>query len=292
MMLTPRGVQRFYTIWFPLLHFVSRRTGLVRHFPSTYGEDSVSPDDAATLRDKLWADDPLREAFIAENPAGLSADDLAIVKGWDGRVSGTFYVFRQLKKHAIFIPERGEPLAYGVLGLASPIEDVIPMPPPCMVDATLLPFEGKIIYDSLLVGYNISFGSGIRGSLNETYKAAQERGTLITSLSTSVVGGIESIRARNAKLLAIFQTHIARVNMSQKTLQAHKETIERFADDELLLRKPPRGLIEANAEDLAIYLGGMGDDVNLTSFKHFVRFLRDTGRASWQDTEAMLKELR
>jgi hypothetical protein len=291
MMLTLRGVQRFYAIWFPLLHFVSGRTGLVPHFPSTYGEGSISPNDAATLRDKLWADDSLREAFIAENPIGLSADDLALVKDWGGRVSGSFYVFRQLKKHAIFIPERGEPLAYGVLGLASPIEDVIPLPPPCLVQATLLPFEGKIIYDSLLVGYNISFGSGIRSSMNETYKAAQERGLLLTSL-TSGEGGAEGVRARNAKLLAAFVQHITRKNVSQKTLQAHRDAIERFAEDELLLQKRPRGLIEANAEDLASYLGGMGDDVNLTSFKHFVRFLRDTGRASWEDTEAMLKELR
>ncbi|MBX0327765.1 hypothetical protein K2Z83_08755 [Oscillochloris sp. ZM17-4] len=290
MMLTPRGVQRFYGIWFPLLHFVSRRTGLVPDFPSVYGEGSVSPSDAATLRDRLWADDALRAAFVAENPAGLSAEDLAVVKGWDARVRGTFYVFRQLKKHAILIPERGEPLAYAVLGLASPIEDVIPMPPPCMVEATLLPFEGKIIYDSLLVGYSISFGAGIRGSLNETYKAAQERGRLLTSLSLGE-SGVEGVRARNAKLLAQFVQHMARPNVNQKTLDAHRATIERFGEDYLLGLSPPRGLIDADADAVAIYLGTMGDDVNLISFKHFVRFLRDTGRMSWEGGEAMLKEL-
>jgi hypothetical protein len=291
MMLTPRGVQRFYAIWFPLLSFVSRRTGLVPGFPATYGEGSVSVNDAATLRDRLWDEDSLREAFIAENPAGLAADDLALVKSWDARVRGTFYVLRQLKKHAVFIPERGEALAFGVLGLASSIEEVIPMPPPCMVEATLLPFEGKIIYDSLLVGYPIGFGPGIRASLNDTYRAAQEHGRLLTSLSP-VESGAAAVRARNAKLLALFVQHIARPNISQKTLDAHRATIERFGEDYLLGLRPPRGLIEAGAEDVALYLAGMGDEVNLTSFKHFVRFLRDTGRTSWESGEAMLKELR
>jgi hypothetical protein len=291
MMLTPRGVQRFYEIWFPLLHFVSRRTGLVPHFPSTYGEGSVSPNDAATLRDRLWADDALRAAFIAENPAGLSPDDLALVKSWDARVGGSFYVFRQLKKHAIFLPDRGEPRAYAVLGLASSIDEVIPLPPPCLVEATLLPFEGKIIYDSLLRSFNLSFGSGIRSSLNETYKAAQERGMLLTSLTVGE-SGVESIRTRNMKLLNLFVQHITRANVSQKTLNGHRATIERFGEDHLLVTSPPRGLIEARAEDIALYLGNMGDGVNLTSFKHFARFLRDTGRSSWEETEAMLKELR
>ncbi len=292
MMLTSRGTQRFYTIWFPLLHFVSQHTGLVPHFPPRYGMvDRVAPDDAIALRHALWADDALREAFIAQNPAGLSADDLFQVKNWGARVSGTFYVLRQLKKHAIFVPDRGEPRAYGVLGLSSSIEETLPLPLPCMVTTTLLPFEGKIIYDSLLHSYSLSFGAGIRSSLNETYKAAQERGMLLTSLNSSE-GGVEGIRARNAKLLAGFIQHISRGSVSQKTLRTHREAIERFAEDELLQRDPPRGLIEANAEDLATYLGGRGDTVNLTSFKHFVRFLRDTRQASWQDTEAMLKELR
>ncbi|NTV65523.1 MAG: hypothetical protein HGA65_18590, partial [Oscillochloris sp.] len=177
------------------------------------------------------------------------------------------------------------------LGLASPIDDIIPVPPPCLIETTLLPFEGKIIYDSLIRSFNISFGSGIRSSLNETYKAAQERGMLLTSLAASDVG-IEGIRTRNTKLLALFIQYITRANMSQKTLDGHRDTIARFGEAHLLALKPPRGLIETRAEDVALYLGNMGDDVNLTSFKHFARFLRDTGRASWEETEAMLKELR
>jgi hypothetical protein len=249
-MILPRHeMERFYTVWFPLLYYVNQRRQLLPDFPATYGPNSVSPNDAAKLRDALWADDSLREAFIAENPAGFAAADLALVASWKTRVSGDFYVFRQLKKYAVLIPQGGPPRAYGVLGLASPIEDIIPIPPPCMVQTTLLPFEGKIIYDSLLRSYNVYFGSGIRGSLNETYKAAQERGTLLTSLEgTDATGGPNAIRTRNGRLLAQFQQHITRANMSLKTLEAHRATIERFGEDYMLRQTPPRGLIETTAE--------------------------------------------
>ena len=294
MILTPHDTQRFYTIWFPLLHFVNERRGLVPYFPATYGPShSVSPDDAVKLRDALWADDALREAFMAENAAGLAPADLALVASWKTRVTGDFYFFRQLKKYAVFLPQGDSPRAYGVLGLVSPIEELVYIPPPCMVRTTLLPFENKIIYDSLLAAYNVYFGPGIRASLNDTYKAAQERGTLLTSLDVAdSAGGSEAIRARNTKLLAAYQKHITRANMSLKTLQAHGATVERFGEDYLLRQRPPRGLIETTAEDLVSYLGTMGDDVNRTSFKHFVRFLRDSGRVDWQDAEAMLLELR
>jgi len=37
---------------------------------------------------------------------------------------------------------------------------------------TLLPFKGLIVYDGLMSSYNISFGPGIRRSLNENFKEA------------------------------------------------------------------------------------------------------------------------
>lgn len=293
MILAPADTARFYTIWFPLLHFVSRRRGIVPDFPATYGAGSVSPNDAVQLRDALWADDSLREAFIVENPAGLGEADLALVASWRTRVTGNFYFFRQLKKHAVFLPERGEPTAYAVLGLASPIDESVPVPPPCLVSTTLLPFEGKIIYDSLMRSYNVYFGSGIRGGLNETYKAAQERGRLITTLEGGDAGSTpEAIGARNGKLLAAFQKHITRANTSLKTLEAHRATLERFGEEYLLHQRPPRGLIETTAEDLSRYLSTTSGKVNLTSFKHFVRFLRDTERVAWEEAEAMLSELK
>src|SRR4051794_28728838 len=117
MQLPPDQVARFYGIWQPLLLFVNGRLGLVPGLgdPAVSGPWEVS--NVLKLRDALWADDSLRRDFIAENPAGLSAADLAIAQGWDGRLAGKFYALRHLKKHTLFLPE-GRKVVYGVLGLA------------------------------------------------------------------------------------------------------------------------------------------------------------------------------
>jgi len=85
MKLTAPEVERFYAIWEPLIFFVNRRLRLV---PEMLGDDFKGPWDAnkfVKIRDALWADDSLRQAFIAENPAGLSAEDLALVESWKHR---------------------------------------------------------------------------------------------------------------------------------------------------------------------------------------------------------------
>jgi hypothetical protein len=123
----------------------------------------------------------MREAFIAENPAGLPAADLALTASWRDRVAGQFFILRHLKKYSVFLAQERPPKAYGVLGLASSIQEIIPSQAlPVLVEAVLLPFEGKIIYDSLLAPYSVTFGSGIRRNLNDDYRHVQERGGVVT----------------------------------------------------------------------------------------------------------------
>lgn len=54
-----------------------------------------------------------------------------------------------------------------------------------MVATVLLPFKGKIIYDGLMSGYNISFGPGIRHSMNKSFTQAKARHGVVTSLPMS-----------------------------------------------------------------------------------------------------------
>ena len=163
MQLSPQQTERFYRIWFALLHHIHTERQLAPNFPDTPGIASISPADAQLLRNTLWADDSLRETFIAKNPAGLPPADLAVVASWQYRVSGNFFVMRYLKKYTVFLSTSEPAHAYGVLGLVSPLEDVVGPFPPIYVQAVLLPFEDHIIYDSLLMPYPVTFGSGIRG---------------------------------------------------------------------------------------------------------------------------------
>lgn len=297
MIVAPHETERFYRIWWPLLRYVNAQRQIVADLPVSPEDGSLAIKDAFDIRKALWEDDQLRAAFIAENPAGLSQSDLELVDSWRYRVAGNFFIFRFLKKHTIFIAEGASGDVYGVLGLVSPIEEIIDWPLPVLVQAVLLPFEDRIIYDSLLAPYSLMFGSGIRGSLNETYRHARERGAVITALLPSSQPGntqdmLKDIRAGNMKVLTAFRKDLVTSNLSLKMVEQHSNTIETFGDAYLLTQDPPRALLDINIRDLQTYLDTVGQQANPTSFKRFIRFLDRTGRIDWdaaRDMQDVLK---
>lgn len=103
MNLSPQQTERFYRIWFALLNYVNDEEHLAPNFPDTPGQGAIDPADALRIRDAVWADDALRESFIATNSAGLPPEDLALVASWQYRVAGKFYIMRHLKKYSVFL---------------------------------------------------------------------------------------------------------------------------------------------------------------------------------------------
>ena len=294
MQLSPQDTARFYRIWWPLLHYVNAQRQLVPDLPAEPGPTPMSTEAAHQIRNVLWESDGLREAFLAENPAALPAADLAIVAGWRHRLMGQFFIFRYLKQYTVFLTEGEPPQAYGVLGLVSPIQDVVLQPLPALVKAVLLPFENKIIYDGLLVPYSVFFGSGIRRNLTEAYRRVQERGGVLTTLQPRDDEDIQqAIYSGNQKILAAFRKDLAASGLSLKTIEHHAGTIAAFSETCLLAQDPPCSLLDFDLEDLQQYLDQPGLNADLVSFKRLVRFLLNTGRIDWdtaKDMESSLKQ--
>jgi hypothetical protein len=293
MILQPQETDRFYRIWFAMLSYANRRLKLVRDLPESPRAGSIDVQDAFKVATAVWADDALRHSFTEENPTGLSAEELALARSWDRRVAGDFYIFRYLKKYTVLIGSGDPAPVYGILGLVSPIEEVVPNPLPTLVRMTLLPFEGRITYDGLLAPYSVYFGSGIRSNLNDIYRSASERGTIITSLEAAAVAMPQQSRAQiakgNKKLITEFRRDLAQSNLSMKMIVQHTENIETFARAYLLEQVPPRRLIELTSADIATWLAQTklpqaAHKTLVTSFKRFVRFLYDSFRI--EDTAA------
>jgi hypothetical protein len=292
MQLSPHQTERFYRIWYALFRFVNEQRQLVPTLPNIPGEASISSSDAFKLRNALWADDTLRERFIATNPAELSPADLALVESWRYRLAGTFFIVRHLKKYSIFLVDQPPEHAYGVLGLVSPIEEVVGPVLPLLVQAVILPFEGQIIYDSLLQPYTVTFGANIRHRLNETYRTIQEREGITTMLEPSnAPTNLDEVRsavlARNAKILNAFRRDLARRGLSSTMVEQHASNIENFAQTWLLAQDTPRGLLDMTLADVQTYLDTAGNKANKTSFKRFVRFLIETGRMDYEQAAPM-----
>ena len=185
MNLHPDDGRLFYKLFSALLGYVNRKLGIVPEQFSVESEyTSLPPQARGKVRDALYEHRELIDQFAAENPAGLPPDELAIVATWKHALVGKFYIFRYLKTHTIFINISNKPYkAYGVLGLADPIEEVVGHRSlPILCNAVLLPFNGQIIYDGLIAPYSVTFGGGVRRHLNEDYNQAKEAFGVITSL--------------------------------------------------------------------------------------------------------------
>jgi hypothetical protein len=244
MRLSVEQVERFYRIWFALLRFVNDHRQIISPFPVSGEEGALSPSDEMQLRNALWADETLLEHFLATNPAGLSASDLALVESWHKRLAGGFYILRALKAYTVFLSDRAPQHAYGVQGLLRPIEEVTPLPLPIYTDAVLLPFDGQIIYDGILQSYAVSLGPNIRRRLNEEYRNAQEREGIITSLTPVAPASVNEqrtlIEERNAKLLQVFRRHLFKTGLSLKIVERDVENIQAFAQAALANQDPPQ----------------------------------------------------
>jgi len=300
MQLTAEQTERFYRIWWPLLRFVNKRLRLFPDILKSSMQSKVPIEAAVEIREALWDDDSLLDAFIKENPGELPAEDLEVAASWKQRLKGTFFVLRHLKKYSVFLDDDDRPRAYGVLGLVSPVEDVIGPYLPVMVKAVLLPFEDKIIYDSLLAPYSVAFGRNILASLNRTLRDAQEREGIITSLRPSAES-LEpenlrrGVQERNAKMLREFRKELYKTRLSAKMVDRHASNIEAF-NDRLIERDPPRLLLDIKVNLIDEYITVLSDadkKAVATSFKRFARFLYDSLRIeaeSFEDISEILKQ--
>lgn len=183
MKLSPKDAELFYKLMWPLQFYVNQQRQILPHVDSLEAYIECPQPDKLEVRNALYEDIDLLDAFVAENPAHLSADELAIVQSWKRFVADDFHIERFLKKATMFVDSSDPPRVYAVLGLTDSIKDTLfGRRPPIWVKAVLLPFKGRIVYDGMLNFYNIYFGSNIRRRLKETYMAAKQNRRIIETL--------------------------------------------------------------------------------------------------------------
>lgn len=182
MKLSTQEAAHFFELMWGLQLFVNQTLGIDPNVTSIPALKELDEKRRLPIRNGIWEHPELIDKFLAANAKTLSADDLGIVAGWKRFVKGTFYIERMLKKHTIFIQDNA---VYAVLGLFDSFDHFFyPNQLPVAVQAVLLPFQGQIVYDGMLLSYPIYFGGGISGNLKETYLAAKQNGEIITSLGS------------------------------------------------------------------------------------------------------------
>jgi hypothetical protein len=186
MLLTPPEAALFFKLHPALMWFVNQRLRVLPYDVANPDDARrVVPEDRVKVRNALLQHRELIDSFVAENPAQLTAEELEVVRSWKHLVAGKFYIFRELKSYTVFLSTGDKPVAYGVVALTDPFDRMTGPDLPVLVETALLPFRDKIVYDGVLGSYRISFGTGIRRMLNESYKQAKARHGIVTTLSVS-----------------------------------------------------------------------------------------------------------
>lgn len=188
----------FFRLMWGLLLYVNQRRQIWPDIKSVEQYVALPLSEQTEVRSTLWENPDLIDAYVKENPDRLSLEERDIVGRWTRFVSGTFQIFRFLKKHTIFISDTSD--VYGVLGLHESLEEMFfGQPLPIMVKGVLLPFKGKIVYDGVLGRYNVLFGGGIRSRLREEYMAAKQNERIITTLEPERAAGPRSKQRKPRK---------------------------------------------------------------------------------------------
>jgi len=94
-----------------------------------------------------------------------------------------------------------------------------------MLKAVLLPFRGRIVYDGFRVPYRIILGGGIRRGLNDYYREAKHRFSIVTSLPPP-----KEEEKTDAELLRFYLR-------TESNRERYGDEIERFISKDLSLLK-------------------------------------------------------
>jgi|GEM_PF-1986067 len=153
-------------------------------------------EEKAAARDLVFDHPEIIADYVADNPDELDAEDLARVDAWQTFVRGNMVIERDLKRHTIFLQWEDDPVAYGVFSLLDEVVDLLPAPPPMLVEAVLLPWDGRIVCDGMISYKPVHLGPGIRASLKDAYREAKAKG-IVTSLAPATETATSGERPAN-----------------------------------------------------------------------------------------------
>jgi len=173
---------KVYELLFSLFEYVNKQYKINPKVKKLHAGKKANAQELFPIREKLWSDDKIIDDYLKENPSNFAAEDLEIVSGFKKRIQDNFAVVKHYKKYSIFMG--GNPTRnYAVCSISNPISENLPFGDYiCLIQAVLIPFKGKIIYDTFLVPFSVHIGPGMRRGLNEEFKDIKDKHGIIETL--------------------------------------------------------------------------------------------------------------
>ncbi|MBF0383677.1 MAG: hypothetical protein HQL69_21870, partial [Magnetococcales bacterium] len=148
MKLSPSDKELYYKLYPSLMAWVNNKFKIIPDCETSQNFiHDIDHHERMEIRDKMFDNKRnLITEYIRLNPDDLLLHELSIIKSWENAIFGEFFIFRHLKKYTVFIKSSDKPKAYGVIGIETALNDLVP-DTPSLVKTALLPLNGQIIYD-------------------------------------------------------------------------------------------------------------------------------------------------
>jgi hypothetical protein len=183
MKIAPHAAEEFIALYHRLLYFAGQSRDILPNDMSLAEFIDEPLETKADCRDAIYEPFPLFDEFLAEQGDNLTQLTQAKILDWKRFVRGNFVVLRHLKEHTIFLNTTEPAKAYAVLGLMSDLSEVIPnYALPLFIETVLLPFEGVIVYDGIVLASNVLIGPNMSRGMKEEYKDIKKAKKIVTTL--------------------------------------------------------------------------------------------------------------
>jgi hypothetical protein len=120
----------------------------------------------------------LLDLYLTENHK-LTSIEINILKGFKLKITSKFIILKQLSNYAIFMDVYSERF-YAVLALSDTFQNLLESFP-VLINATILPFNGKIIYDGFMTR-EVYIGKNMENNLLTQYRTAKENNAIIKEI--------------------------------------------------------------------------------------------------------------
>ena len=171
----------FYETWYGLMGFVNERKHIIKAKIKPEYPNAVSDVMVHKVREVLWEKPEMIDEYISETE--LPQEKIDILKLWrTNHKKGMLLLLEYQPKYAVAIAsnEQGEDRLYGIKGISNSIANVLQRDLPAQIETVLLPFKGKIIYDSFMGSIPIGFAEGAKAAFREMHDKAIKHGIITT----------------------------------------------------------------------------------------------------------------
>jgi hypothetical protein len=125
----------------------------------------------------LWSNTAIIDEYVATNPDKLSSSDLRTIRDWKYALPGPFMLVKHQDGYSYFMKDQR---AYAVVSISEELSSILEKTP-MFVTTTLLPFEGSIVYDSIIIEAPITSTEWAKEHLMEEFERIDQSGEVYKS---------------------------------------------------------------------------------------------------------------